>query len=60
MILLIFYKKKDFDDKLKHLNIKVISNQTKHIVVENKLNYLTKKSWGNINKRKNKWFDKQM
>ena len=31
-------KKTDFDDKLKHLNKKVTSNKTKHVLVERKLN----------------------
>ena len=36
-------KKTDFDDKLKHLNKKVTSNKTKHVLVENELNDLSKK-----------------
>ena len=38
MILLICEKKRDFDDKLKHLNKGVTSNKTKHVLVENELN----------------------
>ena len=30
-----FVKKTDFDDKLKYLNKKVISNKTEHLLVEN-------------------------
>ena len=36
-------KKTDSDDKLKHLNKKVTSNKTKHVLVENELNDLSKK-----------------
>ena len=32
-----FIKKTDFDGKLKHLNKKVTSNKTKHLLVENEL-----------------------
>ena len=32
-----FIKKTDFDDKLKHLNKKVTSNRSKHLLVENEL-----------------------
>ena len=32
-----------FDDNLKHLNKKVTSNKTKHVLVENELNELSKK-----------------
>ena len=35
-----FLKKTDFDDKLKHLNKKVTSNKTKHLLVENELKKL--------------------
>ena len=38
-----FVKKTDFDDKLKNLNKNVTSNKTKHRLVENKLNELSKK-----------------
>ena len=38
-----FVKKTDLDDKLKNLNINVTSNETKHVVVENELNELSKK-----------------
>ena len=37
------YKKTDFDDKLKNLNIKVTSNKAKHVLVENELNELSNK-----------------
>ena len=33
MILLILFKKIDFDDKLKNLSKKVTSNKTKHVLV---------------------------
>ena len=32
--------KTDFDDKLKHLNQKINSNKTKHLLVENELKKL--------------------
>ena len=32
-----FIKKTDFDDKLKHLNKKVTSNKSKHLLIENEL-----------------------
>ena len=51
MILLILYKKTDFDDKLKKLNKNFTSNKTKHVV-----DYW--KNQNNINKRINKRFDK--
>ena len=35
-----FVKKTDFDDKLKKLNKKYISNKTKHVLVKNKLKIL--------------------
>ena len=38
MILIILWKKRDFDDKLKHLNKGVTWNKTKHVLVENELN----------------------
>ena len=38
-----FVKKKDFDDKLKKVNKKVISNKTKHIEAEKKITDLTNK-----------------
>ena len=38
-----FVKKADFDDKLKNLNIKVTSNKTKHVLIENELNELSEK-----------------
>ena len=38
-----FVKKTDFDDKLKKLNKKVTSNETKHVLVEKKLHELSKK-----------------
>ena len=38
-----FIKNTDFDDKLKNVNKKVISNKTKHVLVENKLNELSEK-----------------
>ena len=38
-----FVKKADFDDKLKNLNKNVTSNKTKHVLVENELNELSKK-----------------
>ena len=38
-----FVKKTDFGDKLKTLNKKVTSNKTKHVLVENELNELSKK-----------------
>ena len=34
----------DFDDKLNNLNEKVTSNKTKHVLVENELNELSKKA----------------
>ena len=33
----------DFDDKLKNLNTKITSNKTKHVVVKNQLNEVSKK-----------------
>ena len=36
-----FIKKIDFDDKLKNLNKKIISNKTKHVLVENELKKIT-------------------
>ena len=36
-------KKTDFDDKLKNLNEKITSNKTKHVLVANELNELSKK-----------------
>ena len=36
-------KKTDIDDKLKSLNKNVTSNKTKHVLVENELNELSKK-----------------
>ena len=36
-------KNTDFDDKLKHLNKIVTSNKTKHVLVQNELNKLSKK-----------------
>ena len=38
-----FLKKTDFDDKLKRLNKNVTLNKTKHVLVENGLNELSKK-----------------
>ena len=38
-----FIKKTAFDDKLKYLNKNVISNKTKHVLVENELNELSEK-----------------
>ena len=38
-----FVKKMDFDDKLKNLNKKYTSNKTKHVLVENELNEISKK-----------------
>ena len=38
-----FVKKTDFDDKLKKLNKNVTSNKTKHVLVGNELNELSKK-----------------
>ena len=38
-----FVKKTDFDDKLKNLNKKIISNKIKHVLVKNELNELSKK-----------------
>ena len=32
-----FIEKTDFDNKLKKLNIKIASNKTKHVIVENEL-----------------------
>ena len=34
----------DFDDKLNNLNEKVTSNKTKHVLVENELNELSRKA----------------
>ena len=39
-----FAKETDFDDKLKTLNKDVTSNKTHHILVENELNELSKKT----------------
>ena len=36
-------KKTDFDDKLKSLNKNITLNKTKHVLVENQLNKLSKK-----------------
>ena len=33
----------DFDDNLKNLNTKITSNKTKHVVVKNQLNEVSKK-----------------
>ena len=41
--MLILKKKTNLDDKLKNLDIKVTSNKTKHVIVENELNELSKK-----------------
>ena len=41
----IFVKKTDFDDKLKNLTRNVTLNKTKHVLVENKLNETSKKSF---------------
>ena len=41
-----------------NLNKKVTSNKTKHVIVQNDLSELLKKSSRNINKRNNKRFDK--
>ena len=38
-----FVKETDFDQKIKNLNKKVISNKTKHVLVEKKLTELTNK-----------------
>ena len=38
-----FVKNTDFDDKLKFLNKKITSNKTKHVLVENEVNELSKK-----------------
>ena len=38
-----FVKETDFDQKIKNLNKKVISNTTKHVLVEKKLTELTNK-----------------
>ena len=46
-----FVEKTDFDDKLKNLTKKVISNKTKHLEAEKKLIDQTKKSCTNIRKR---------
>ena len=43
MILLILWKKADFDNKLLSFNERFNSNKTKHVLVENELNELTKK-----------------
>ena len=40
----VLVKKTDFDKKLKNLNKNVTSNNTRHILVENELNELSKKS----------------
>ena len=37
-------KKRDLDKKLKKLNKNVTSNKTKHVIIENELNELIKKS----------------
>ena len=37
-----FIRKKCFDDKIKKLNKNVNSNKTKHVLVENELNKLSK------------------
>ena len=46
-----FVKKADFDDKLKNLNKNVTSNKTKHVLVENELNELSKKVNTRTNQR---------
>ena len=38
-----FVKKTDFNGKLKNINEKVTSNKSKHVLVENELNELSKK-----------------
>ena len=54
MILLIFVKKTDFDEKLNGLNKKVTSKKTQYGLVENELIELSK-SGSNIDKRINKY-----
>ena len=41
MIFLISQKKTNFDDKLKNLNKKVISNKTNYVLAENELNEIS-------------------
>ena len=55
-----FVKKKDFREKLKTLNKKTTSNKTKHLLIENELNRLSKKVKKNISKTANKRLDKWM
>lgn len=43
MILLIFLKKTNFDDKLKEINRKFTLNKTKQVLAENELNKLSEK-----------------
>ena len=43
MILLIFLKNTNFDDKLKETNRKFTLNKTKQVLVENELNKLSEK-----------------
>ena len=43
MILLIFLKKTNFDDKLKERNRKFTLNKTKQVLAENELNKLSEK-----------------
>ena len=43
MILLIFLKNTNFDDKLKEINRKFTLNKTKQVLVENELNKLSEK-----------------
>ena len=43
MILLIFLKKTNFDDKLKEINRKFTLNKTKQVLAENELNELSEK-----------------
>ena len=51
-----FIKKIDLDDKLKKINKKFISNKTKHVLVENELNELSKKVEAMSTKRLTKDF----
>ena len=42
-MILLFYKKRDFDGKLKNLNKNVNSNKEKHVILANELNQLSEK-----------------
>ena len=61
MISLILQRKTDFETKLKDLNIKVASNKTKNVLVENELSEQSKKVEAMSTKKiTNDWTNKCM